>query len=317
MRQLLCAVLAAAPIATLSAPAFSQPPVTHASHAFDLAEADLIPETIAYDVTTSRWLISSVRQAKIIFADGKSFARTPWPVFALAIDAQRRLLWATTAVVPQCAVCSDTQHEHSALLAFNLDTGAELRRLPSPIDGVLGDMVLGPNGDVFVSEGMHGAVYRLRQGATALDRLDAPGDFHSPQTPVLSADGKTLFVPDYDRGIAALGLADRRVRWLPAAAGITVAGIDGLYMDRGWFIAVQNGTSPERIIRVSADLQKLQVLESGWPGLGESTHGVVVGRRFYFLANTGWDTFDAQGHKMPGSQPVISSVWSLPLDALP
>ncbi len=288
-------------------------PVTHASSALPLAETDLIPESIAYDALRHRWYISSVRQAKIIFADGRTFAHTPWSVFALAIDSQRRILWATIAAVAQCAACSDAAQDRSALLAFDLDSGAEQLRIDSPVNGVLGDMTIAANGDLYVSEGLHGAVLRLPQGAKAFERLDDPGEFPSPQTPALSADGKVLYVPDYVRGIAAITLRDRRVRWLRPGPRVAVAGIDGLYLDHGSFIAVQNGVRPERIVRISADLQTQTVLEANWPGLGEPTHGVVVGRDFYFLANTGWNAFDEQGSKLPGVAPVESAVWSLPL----
>lgn len=307
--------LAIALVFTLTAPAVSAQQITHATLEFRLPEADLIPESIAFDAAKSRWLVSSVRRAKIVFANGKLFAKTSWPVFALAADSQRRILWASTAVVAQCAVCPDPKHEHSALLALDLDTGAERRRIASPINGVLGDMLLAPNGDLYVSEGMHGAVFRLPLGAQAFERLDSAGDFRSPQTPALSADGGTLFIPDYDRGIAALTLADHHLRWLEPAAAVTLTGIDGLYMDQGAFIAIQNGTTPERIVRIAADLQQLQVLEAGWPGLGEPTHGAIVGRRFYFLANSGWDVYDAQGRRSRTAPPVISSVLSFPLDS--
>ena len=284
-------------------------PVTHASRAFSIAEADLIPESIAYDALTHRWFISSVRQAKIVTADGRTFAHTQWSVFALAIDSQRRMLWATIAVVAQCAVCSDAAHDRSALLGFDLDSGAEQLRIDSPVNGLLGDMTIAANGDLYVSEGMHGAVLRLPQGANAFERLDVPGGFLSPQTPALSADGKVLYVPDYVRGIAAITLKDRKLRWPRPGAHIALTGIDGLYLDHGSFIAVQNGVTPERIVRISADLQAQTVLEANWPGLGEPTHGVVIGRDFYFLANSGWNAFDAQGKKVPGAAPVGSSVW--------
>jgi len=301
----------------VAAPSPGLAPVTHSTRAFTLAGSDLIPEAIAYDERDARWFVSSVRQARIMRVDGATFAKSPWPVFALAIDAKRRLLWASTAAVPQCAVCTDTTHEGSALLAFDLDSGALRQRIASPIGGVLGDMVLAPNGDLYVSEGIHGAVFQLPRGGKALRRLDTPGSFRSPQTPALSADGKTLFVPDYARGIAALDLHDKHLRWLQAAAGITLNGIDGLYIDRGDFIGIQNGATPERIVRIAADLQSLTVLEANWPELGEPTHGAIVGQRFYFLANTGWNAFDEQGRKLPGLAAVASSIWSFPLDAVP
>jgi len=153
----------------------------------------------------------------------------------------------------------------------------------------------------------------LPQGANAFERLDVPGEFLSPQTPALSADGKVLYVPDYVRGIAAITLDSRQLRWLRPGAHITLTGIDGLYLDHGSFIAVQNGVTPERIVRISADLQEQTELEANWPGLGEPTHGMIIGRDFYFLANTGWDAFDQQGKKVPGVALVESSVCKLPL----
>ena len=81
----LCTIVALALATTVQA----QPPVTHATREFALPEPDLIPEAIAYDAERARWFISSVRQARIVLADGTTFARAPWPVFALAVDARR------------------------------------------------------------------------------------------------------------------------------------------------------------------------------------------------------------------------------------
>lgn len=309
----LCTIVALAAATTVQA----QPPVTHATREFTLPEADLIPESIAWDAAGKRWFISSVRQARIVLGDGSTFARAPWPVFALAIDAQRNLLWASAGMVPQCAPCKDRRPGRTALFAFDLKSGRQLRRIESPVPGVLGDMLLAPNGDLYVSEGLHGALLRLAHDARRLERLDHEGDFKSPQTPALSADGATLYVPDYERGIAAVSLADRSVRWLQPAAGIEVRGIDGLYLHRHSFIAIQNGTRPERIVSISSDLQQLTVLESGWEGLGEPTHGEFVNDRFWFLANTGWDAYEESGAKRKEVPPVISAIWSLPLSALP
>src|SRR5271170_4417923 len=153
-------------------------------------------------------------------------------------------------------------------------------------------MTISRSGEIYVSEGIHGAVLRLRPGAKNLDRLDVPREFPSPQTPALSMDEQTLYVPDYVRGIAAMTLSTGAVTWLKPADDIALNGIDGLYIYRDSFLAVQNGTTPARILRFSLDLRKQEVLEANAPGLGEPTHGTIVGDTFYFLANTGWDQYD-------------------------
>jgi sugar lactone lactonase YvrE len=292
-------------------------PVSHSTPVFTLAERDLIPEDIAYDPKTRRFFVSSVRQSKIVAllgaTDSRDFAKTDWPVLALRVDASRRILWAATGWLPHCERCNKADEDKSALLAFDLDSGALRRRIESPVKGLLGDMTISRAGEIFVSEGIHGAVLRLRPGANRLERIDVPGEFPSPQTPALSSDERTLYVPDYLRGIAAIPLATGRVTWLQPADDIALSGIDGLYLYRGSFLAVQNGTTPARIMRFSFDLRKQEVLEANTPGLGEPTHGTVVGNTFYFIANSGWDQYDDQGKKKTGSAPVESTVRKIPL----
>ncbi len=291
----------------------SKRPVSHSSVAFPLKERDLIPEDLAYDPKTRRFFVSSVRKSKIVTTDGKEFAKADCSVLALAVDAERRILWATTGWVPHCEACNKADEGKTALLAFDLDSGALKQRINSPVQGLLGDMTIGSKGDIYLSEGIHGAVFRLKAGATQLERLDVPGEFPSPQTPALSADELTLYVPDYMRGIAAIHLSDRVVTWLQPAKNIAVTGIDGLYVFGSSFLAVQNGTTPPRIMRFSLDLRRQEVLEANTRGLGEPTHGTVVDGVFYFTANTGWSEYDAKGARKPGGGPVQSSIWKIPV----
>jgi hypothetical protein len=282
--------------------------VSHSSPAFALLERDLLPEDITYDPQTRRFFVGSVRQSKIIVVDGKEFARVDWSVLALRSDSKRRILWAATGWVPHCERCQKADKDKTALLAFDLDSGALKQRIESPVKGLLGDMTISRAGEIYVSEGIHGAVLRLRLGAKELERLDVPGEFPSPQTPALSTDEKTLYVPDYVRGIAAITLSTGGVAWLKPADNVALNGIDGLYVYRDSFLAVQNGTKPARIMRFSLDLRKQEMLEGNTPGLGEPTHGTIVGNTFYFIANTGWGEYDDQGKKKAGSSPVESSI---------
>jgi sugar lactone lactonase YvrE len=282
--------------------------VSHSSPAFALAERDLLPEDITYDPKTRRFFASSVRRSKIITVDGREFAEADWSVLALRVDSRRRILWAATGWLPHCASCRMADEDKTALLAFDLDSGALKQRIESPVKGLLGDMTISRSGEIYVSEGIHGAVLRLGRAAKKLERLDVPGEFPSPQTPALSTDEKTLYVADYVRGIAAITLSTGGVTWLRPAEDIALNGIDGLYLYRDSFLAVQNGTAPARIMRFSLDLRKQEVLEANAPGLGEPTHGTIVGDTFYFIANSGWGEYDEQGKKKAGSDPVESSI---------
>jgi sugar lactone lactonase YvrE len=288
-------------------------PAGHSSRAFTLAEPDLIPEDIAYDAKTGRFFVSSVRRSKIITTDGREFATAQWPVVALRVDAERRTLWASTGWLPHCEHCDSKDRDKTALLAFDLDSGRLKQRINSPVPGLLGDMTISRSGALYVSEGLHGAVLRLQPGASSLERIDVPGEFASPQTPALSEDGKILYVPDYLRGIAAIALSNGALAWLKPSDDIALSGIDGLYVYRDSFLALQNGTSPERLMRFSLDLRKQQVLEANTPTLGEPTHGTIVGDTFYFIANSGWNEYDDNGVKRAGSSPVHSTVRKISL----
>ncbi|MFL6627938.1 MAG: hypothetical protein ACJ8G1_15960 [Vitreoscilla sp.] len=290
------------------------------------AAADWIPESLAWDAGMRRLFVSDVRHCEIrVIADpagpravDRRFARLPASVFALGIDARRHRLWATIATVAQADGCGEgpATDERTALVALDLRSGRTLQRVDAGLPGVLGDLLVAGDGSVFVTESVHGAVLRLRPGARTLERLDVPGDFTSPQMPALAADGRTLLVPDYARGLGQLDLGAPcpcAARWPANGAGVFTAGIDGLVRDGGALLAVQNGTPPPRIVRLSADLQRQQVLESGTASLGEPTHGVVVGRALWFIADVGWDRFEESGRRKAGAAASHAELRSLPL----
>lgn len=279
------------------------------------AATDWLPESLAWDARTRRLFVSDVRHCEIrVVSDPtkaspveRRFARLPSSVFALGIDAKRQRLWATIATVAQAEGCGEgpPSAERTALVALDLRSGRVLQRIEAGLPGVLGDLLVASDGTVFVTESVHGAVLRLRPGARAFERLDVAGDFPSPQTPALSADGRTLLVPDYARGLATLSLAGCpcAARWPANGPGVFTAGIDGLVRDGATLVAVQNGTSPPRVIRFADDLQRQQVLESGTPGLGEPTHGIVVDGALWFIADVGWDRFEESGRRKADAAP--------------
>jgi hypothetical protein len=93
---------------------------------------------------------------------------------------------------------------------------------------------------------------------------------------------------------------------------MALEGIDGLYWTKTGLIATQNGTSPERIVRfpLSADnrVSGFEALEANWPGLGDPTHGVLVGNNFYYIVNSGWDRVGDDGAIAPGKP---ASIWKM------
>ena len=307
--------------------AANRQPVARSTVAFHIRRPGLLPEDIDFDPSSKRFFLTSVLQRRIVSAVGEGplveFARSPsgWPMLALKIDAKRRVLWATEVAIEGFASVAEPDRGRSAVLCYDLNSGKLLRRLEGPRPSALGDMTLAEDGSVFVSDGEHGGVYRLEPGKDALERLDR-GDFISPQTMVVAPDATQLYVPDYVRGLGVLDLKTKQVRWLPTAGRFALDGIDGLYRVGGQFIAVQNGTSPERVVRFSTDaaVTKVlaeQVIERATATLGDPTHGVVVGDTFYYLANSGWDALNADGSVKAGATMSDAVVMKWKMSAAP
>jgi len=313
-------------------------PRSRSVRAFALPDPDLLTEDIAYDPGTGRFFVSSIREAKIVtIAKDGSGARdfvpaggdAIWGVLALAVDARRRVLWATTAAMPQTHGYRAQDQGHTAVLRYDLATGKLQKRYDLPLppkmrpapegstagsvpapaaerERVLGDMTVAPDGDVFVSEEVNGAVYTIGRARDELETLVAPGTFISPQTPAVTPDGRRLLVADYVRGIGIIDLATRAVTWMPHPKGVAVNGVDGLYLAGDSLLAVQNGTEPNRVIHLYLDptltrILRWEPLDSNSPGLGAPTHGTLVGKDFFYLANSGWDHLADDGSVKPGA----------------
>src|SRR5207248_1282429 len=115
----------------------------------------------------------------------------------------------------------------------------------------LGDVIVAASGDVFTTDSVSPAVYRLRARGRLLEPVAAGEPFVSPQGLALSADGARLFVADYSKGVFAIALDSRRVRLLEAPRDADVLGIDGLYRAGESLLAIQNGTRPTRLLRLA------------------------------------------------------------------
>ena len=283
-----------------------------ASEVFALPSTAQVPEDIDFDAAGKLFYISTVLGKQILQVDlsghVKVFASAPdqWPMMALKVDSERRVLWATEAAMDGFASALQADWGRSAILQFDLRSGKLLRRIEGPPKAALGDMALALDGDALVSDGEHGGVYRVDRSGSAVVRLDA-GDFISPQTPAALTDGKHILVPDYVRGIGVLNLATKQVVWMPTEGKHALSGIDGLYAVGNLLLATQNGASPERVVRFTLNESKTHIvsediLERATPTLGDPTHGVVVGNDFYYIANSGWDVLDEHGNLLKGKE---------------
>jgi hypothetical protein len=274
-----------------------------------------------------RFYVTSVHRRKVLVIDSSGRAAdfvapgrdSLWGMLAVAVDPRRRVLWVTTAAIRAAEGYQAADSGRSALLEYDLRSGRLRRRLELAAGTgahALGDMTLSPGGTVYVSDGLSGAVYRVRPSGNAFETVVPAGVLRSPQTPALAPDGHRLFVADYGRGVAIIDLTTRYVSWVEHPMNLTLGGVDGLYLVGRDLIAVQNGTTPNRVLRLRLDpalrrVERAEVLEGGPPMIDDPTHGVVVGHALYFIANSGWSRVRDDGslvHGTPTDAPVVRKV---------
>jgi WD40 repeat protein len=293
-------------------------PIGTTSVAFNLKQKGLIPEGLAYDPASRTFFVGSVHQRKILriaedraVSDFAPASKDLWSVLGLKVDSERHVLWAASAAMPQTENLDPADDGKSALLKFDLATGKLIQKVVLPKTDndkhVLGDLTLNSRGDVFASDSLTPALYRLAAGSERIESFVTDARFTSPQGLCFSPDEKQLFMADYSQGIFVIDPASKKVSLLAPDKGITLLGIDGLYFYRGDLIGVQNGIEPQRIVRLSLNpelsmVTKCAVVAANTPSLTEPTLAVIVEPSIYVNGNSQWSAFGDDGKLLPDSK---------------
>ena len=209
----------------------------------------------------------------------------------------------------------------AALLLVDPGTGRIERRWDLPVipgGHVLGDVALGPRGEVWVTDSNEPVLYRLRPGADTLDRFRHPL-FRSLQGMAPSSDGRFVYVADYSHGLLRVRVSDGSVIRLPDAPGSTSLGCDGIVLHRGAIVAVQNGVAPPRIVRFTLNaagdrIVAARVLDQQPALAPEPTIGTMVGNDFVYVATSQWETHDESGRRLPGAPLPAARLIAVPVD---
>lgn len=296
-------------------------PIGTARPALTIDRLGVLPEGIAYDARRKRWLISSVRSGAVLTVDGKGTVGTlvdvPWGVFGMAVDERRGVLWATTTAMAQVEDFRAQDKGKSGLLKIDLATGRVLDtlRLLDDAPHTFADVAIGANGEVYVSDSQGPIIHRV-VGAVLEPFIRGP--FVSMQG--IAPAGKVLYVADYTKGLFVVDLRTRDVHSVRVPPNASLLGVDALVaVDEQTLIATQNGTNPNRILRIrlapgGLAVSSVETLLANVPEMGDPTLGVVVGKRFYFNANAQWNHFGEDGRIAAPLQLKPAVVLSVPVD---
>lgn len=285
-------------------------PIGQSQTAFTIHEKGLVPEGIAYDPAENTFYLGSVYKRKIISirngSEAKDFATAAdglWSVMGMRVDAARRVLWVCTASQPQMMNFKESEKGISGIFKYDLKTKKLVKKYLLPQDGKshwLGDLVLNSRGDVFTSDSVTPAIYKIDHDGDAISPFLVNESFVNPQGLAFSADEKHLFMADYLKGIFAIEMKTKAVSLVTPTASMTLLGIDGLYGYQGRLVGVQNGVPPNRLVEMLLDptasrVVRFKVLEANNPLFEEPTLAVLVNDSLFYIANSQWSTLDDKG----------------------
>ena len=301
-------------------------PIARSHVVATLPDSTFWPEGVDYDPRSQRYYIGSVRHRTIAEVVNGKVTRELWPrakagigaVLGVRVDTLRGVLWTTLAGVPQMEGFTPADSNIAAIVRVRIADGAIERRWdlpPSPRGHALGDVVIGPASDVFVTDSNDPVLYRLRPGSDTLEAIRHPL-FRSLQGMAAPPNAKVLYVADYSHGLLRVDLETNAVTRLADAPATTSLGCDGLVWYQGAIVAVQNGVAPARIMRFVLDragtrIERAELLDRNSAIADEPTIGTVVGGEFVYVANSQWEKFTDGGARLPARRltaPVLLGV---------
>jgi hypothetical protein len=304
-------------------------PISRGSVLRQTRDSTLWPEGVDHDARTGDFYVASIRRRTIVRVARDGSTHDLWPsgtdgigaVLGVRVDPARRWIWATTSGIRQMGGYAPGDSAIAALLRVDARSGRVARRWDLPVvpgGHVLGDVALGPHGEVWITDSNEPVLYRLRAGADTLDRFRHPL-FRSLQGMAATSDGRFVYVADYSHGLLRVRVSDGSVIRLADAPGSTSLGCDGIVLHRGAIVAVQNGVAPARIVRFALNVAgdsivAVRVLDQQPALAPEPTIGAMVGDRFVYVANGQFEAYDDEGRRRPNTTLTGARLIAVPVD---
>lgn len=286
-----------------------------------LEEKDFHAEALAWSPLDGAFLAGDIRRGRVVAFD--SLGRTLrevvrleehgfWSAFALEIDPRDATrLWVATSAVPEFAGWSDSLEGRAALLEVNLRKGEVAAAHELPGRHHFGDLEIGGDGTVFLSDGLQPVIWRLSPGGAALDTLVRHEGFGNLQGLALDRQTGTLYAADYPTGIYSMRTAEGSVAE-PLFPGdhYLLKGTDGLAWHEGRLYTIQNGTLPMRLSEVDPGAgtaaEGIRVLDRALQSYGEPTTGIVLQKSVYYIVNSPWGYYgDDRRPRATGWPPAL------------
>lgn len=278
-------------------------------------DSDLLPEAYARD-GNGREYVGSVRTGKILEVAGDVVTTASGGVFDIEIRSDQ--LWA--AVNNQLAYKdADPENKFAAIMVFDQKSGTLEREFrANGEDALFGDIEVADNGTVYASDSITPRLFRLLPDGERIEPFAADPAFANLQGIALDEAGGRIFLADYLTGLFVVDLKSASVHAIANDIDAHLGGIDGLYLYDGDLIGVQNGTTPQRIVRIGLDADgtktvRFEILAQNLGDWNEPTHGAVFDDVFYYIAGSNWPSYDSDWRVREGAKLQPVRIMAIPL----
>ncbi|MEM7107006.1 MAG: hypothetical protein AAF519_02180 [Bacteroidota bacterium] len=218
-------------------------------------------------------------------------------ILGVAYHALSNSIWLCTSALPQMSDYSETKSGYSSIIEYSLDQKRVITEILKRGASAFGDLTISKNGRVFVSDGLSNKIFEVQSGDTVLSTfVNLSSEAFNLQGLALSPNEECLFVADYISGIFKINTATKSKTKIALPKNVSPKGIDGLYFYRNSLLAIQNGTTPFRVMKLNLDAKKenvtdAEIFDQARPELGEPTQGVIRDDRFVYIANSPWSHY--------------------------
>ncbi|HLF29887.1 MAG TPA: hypothetical protein VI566_02530 [Xanthomonadales bacterium] len=270
--------------------------------AFTLPPAAVRPEAITWDDSRGSFLVGTAEGGVVLAVtpggEIEELLRASdenglLAITGVAVDAARKKLWLSSAGVPGYTGLEQADLGRGALFEFNLDSLELINRYAIPEDGlphVPGSLELTPAGDVYLIDRVVPMVFRKMAGSESLEPYLASREMLGFMDLALSDDGKTLYLADADLGILVVDLENGSSASLGGPETLNLGGISGLSYSEGSLFMVQNGITPQRLMRLQLDpagkeVSNVTPLAIALPEFTAPSFGTVQSGALYYFAD--------------------------------
>lgn len=282
--------------------------VIHSDTAFSIKEKTLHIECIASGESKGVFYFGSIHKRKIIRRDerGKISDFTTsgqdgiTSVFGIKVDVKANLLWACASPIEEME--GFDKATKSAVFKYDVNSRKLLKQYVPSEAGIesfiFGDLTLDPRGMPYISDSKNNIIFRINPATDKLENFYSSKEFWNLQGISFSADGKTLFIADYIKGIFKLNMSTRELTKIEdSSLYLSTKSTDGMVFYKNSLIAIQNGVQPMRVTRYwldknSSSFSAATLIDNGHPAFNEPTIGCISGTDFYYVANSMWSGYN-------------------------